>query len=200
MYATHGSAANGQSGGTGSTWAALVKRVFEVNPLECAKCGAEMKVIAFIERGQRDVVEKILRHCGLWEGPLRTLPRPGGHPTQRLRIETHLSRASYSWSSIRSSFSEHLSRPQTCRGSCARSVRTDQVVRTPRLPQKGAILVCQGSAEPSRSCFRAVRRNSEARSPHDSGKIGGKQEDSCYQAACRAGSLARRGLKSLSVT
>ena len=74
------SAANGQSGGTGSTWAALVKRVFEVNPLECAKCGAEMKVIAFIERGQRDVVEKILRHCGLWEGPLRTLPTARGPP------------------------------------------------------------------------------------------------------------------------
>jgi hypothetical protein len=32
-----------------------------------------MKIIAFIERCQRDVVEKILRHCGLWEGPLRTL-------------------------------------------------------------------------------------------------------------------------------
>ena len=27
----------------------------------------------FIERSQRDIVEKILRHCGLWEGPLRTL-------------------------------------------------------------------------------------------------------------------------------
>ena len=67
------SAAKGQSGGTGSSWAALVKRVFEVDPLACPKCGSEMKVIAFIERCQRDVVEKILRHCGLWEGPLRTL-------------------------------------------------------------------------------------------------------------------------------
>ena len=32
-----------------------------------------MKIISFIESGQRDIVEKILRHCGLWEGPLRTL-------------------------------------------------------------------------------------------------------------------------------
>ena len=32
-----------------------------------------MKVVSFIERCQRDIVEKILRHCGLWEGPLRTL-------------------------------------------------------------------------------------------------------------------------------
>ena len=49
-----------------------MKRVFEVYPLECPKCGSKMKVIAFIERCQRDVVEKILRHCGLCEGPLRT--------------------------------------------------------------------------------------------------------------------------------
>ena len=33
------SAAKGQSGGTGSSWAALVKRVFEVDPLACPKCG-----------------------------------------------------------------------------------------------------------------------------------------------------------------
>ncbi len=32
-----------------------------------AKCAGEMKIIAFIERRQRAVVEKILRHCGLWE-------------------------------------------------------------------------------------------------------------------------------------
>jgi hypothetical protein len=26
-----------------------------------------MKIISFIERHQREVIEKILRHCGLWE-------------------------------------------------------------------------------------------------------------------------------------
>jgi hypothetical protein len=67
------SAAQAKSSGTASSWAALVNRVFEVDPLECPHCGSKMKIISFIERGQRDVVEKILRHCGLWEGPLRTL-------------------------------------------------------------------------------------------------------------------------------
>ena len=67
------SAAKAKSSGTASSWAALVKRVFEVDPLECPHCGSRMKVVWFIERRQRDVVEKILRHCGLWEGPLRTL-------------------------------------------------------------------------------------------------------------------------------
>ena len=32
-----------------------------------------MKIIVFIRRGQWDVAERILRHCSLWEGPIRTL-------------------------------------------------------------------------------------------------------------------------------
>ena len=48
-------------------WAALLQQVYEVDPLLCPKCGATMKIISFIERHQRDVIEKILRHCGLWE-------------------------------------------------------------------------------------------------------------------------------------
>ena len=28
-----------------------------------------MRIIAFIERHQRDVIRKILEHCGLWEEP-----------------------------------------------------------------------------------------------------------------------------------
>ena len=31
-----------------------------------------MKIVSFIERCQQDVVERILRHCGVWEGPIRT--------------------------------------------------------------------------------------------------------------------------------
>jgi hypothetical protein len=51
----------------------LINRVYEVDPLECPKCGGAMKIVSFIERCQQDVVERILRHCGLWEGPIRTL-------------------------------------------------------------------------------------------------------------------------------
>ncbi len=49
------------------TWAMFIKRVYEVDPLECPKCGGAMKVVAFIEPPQADVIEKILRHCGLWQ-------------------------------------------------------------------------------------------------------------------------------------
>lgn len=51
-------------------WAELIRRVYEVDPLLCPKCGNTMKIIAFIERrGQAATVEKILRHCGLWTDP-----------------------------------------------------------------------------------------------------------------------------------
>ena len=59
-------------------WASLLKRVFQVDILACAKCGGRMKVLAVIE--QPDVVAKILGHLGMPtvpEGipPARVLPR-----------------------------------------------------------------------------------------------------------------------------
>jgi hypothetical protein len=66
------STADGASPGGISPWAMLIKRVYEVDPLECPYCGGQMKIVSFVGRGQGDVIEQILRHCGLWEGPLRT--------------------------------------------------------------------------------------------------------------------------------
>ena len=39
-----------------------------------------MKIISFIERRQHEAIEKILRHCGLWEGSIRTLASPRAPP------------------------------------------------------------------------------------------------------------------------
>jgi hypothetical protein len=65
-------------------WAALIKQVYAADPVGCPKCGAEMKIIAFIaclpeprrrqERHQTEVIEKILRHCGLWDEPSARAP------------------------------------------------------------------------------------------------------------------------------
>ena len=44
----------------------LIKRVYEFDPLICPRCSGQMKIVAFIEAPQGDVIEKILRHCGLW--------------------------------------------------------------------------------------------------------------------------------------
>jgi hypothetical protein len=45
-------------------WREFIKKVWEVDPLICPHCGAEMKVIALID--DRSVIEKILRHLNLW--------------------------------------------------------------------------------------------------------------------------------------
>jgi hypothetical protein len=42
------------------SWAQLIKRIYEVDPLVCPTCGSEMKVIAIIT--EHDVVDAILRH------------------------------------------------------------------------------------------------------------------------------------------
>jgi hypothetical protein len=59
------------------TWAMLIKRVYEIDPLACPKCGGVMKVIAFIEPPQGAVIENILRHCGLWQPSTPRAPPAG---------------------------------------------------------------------------------------------------------------------------
>ena len=56
------------------TWALLIKRVYEVDPLCCPQFGGEMKVVAFIEPPQGEVIEKILQHCGLWQASAPRAP------------------------------------------------------------------------------------------------------------------------------
>ena len=46
-----------------------------------------MKVIAFIEPPQGDVIEKILRHCGLWHASRRRRAKTVGSTT-RTKIRT----------------------------------------------------------------------------------------------------------------
>ena len=64
---SRGDAQRAGTGRSSQTWAMLIKRVYEVDPLACPQCGGEMKVVAFIEPPQGEVIEKILRHCGLWQ-------------------------------------------------------------------------------------------------------------------------------------
>ena len=45
------------------TWAMLIRKIYEVDPLRCPKCGGEMKVIALIH--EPDTISGILEHLGL---------------------------------------------------------------------------------------------------------------------------------------
>jgi len=65
------------------TWAALIKMVYEVDPLKCPNCGGTMKIVALIDRErQPDVVEQILRHCGLWKTAPPRPPPPTAQPRE----------------------------------------------------------------------------------------------------------------------
>jgi putative transposase len=71
---SQGDASAAASARCSRTWAMLIKRVYEVDPLGCPRCGGRMKVIAFIEPPQGEVIEKILRHCGLWQASAPRAP------------------------------------------------------------------------------------------------------------------------------
>jgi hypothetical protein len=55
-------------------WARLIQKIYEVDLLTCPKCQGRMKIIAFIE--DEEVIEKILKHLGLWEIKARPPPKP----------------------------------------------------------------------------------------------------------------------------
>jgi len=62
----------------------FIKRVCEIDPLTYPRCGGQMKVIGFIEPPQDDVIEKILRHCGLWCASSPQAPPGDGDPAEDL--------------------------------------------------------------------------------------------------------------------
>jgi hypothetical protein len=48
-----------------STWRQLIKKVWEVDPLCCPRCGEELRTISMIH--DPEVIRKILEHLGLWK-------------------------------------------------------------------------------------------------------------------------------------
>jgi hypothetical protein len=53
-------------------WRELIKKVWEADPLLCPKCHNEMRIVSLID--DPEVIERILRHLGLWEQGVRVLP------------------------------------------------------------------------------------------------------------------------------
>jgi hypothetical protein len=53
-------------------WRELIKKVWEADPLLCPKCSREMRIVVLIN--QREVIERILRHLGLWKQGVRLCP------------------------------------------------------------------------------------------------------------------------------
>ena len=83
------------------SWAMLIKRVYEVDPLCCPKCGGQMKVVSFIEPPQAEVpqaevIEAILKHCGLWQASAPRAPPD----VEDLVLELDAGFADSSWESV----------------------------------------------------------------------------------------------------
>ena len=64
-----------------ANWARLIKKVYEVDPLECPNCGTTMRIIELIH--DPAVIERILKHLNAWDPQPafgqhngRDLPRP----------------------------------------------------------------------------------------------------------------------------
>ena len=67
-----------------STWARLIHKVYEVDPLECPRCKGPMRVIALID--DKAVIRKILCHLDLWapqHAPKRYLGLPAPDPPEQ---------------------------------------------------------------------------------------------------------------------
>ena len=66
------------------SWRELIKKVWEVDPLLCPKCNHEMRIVSLINDAQ--VIERILRHVGIWVNELcnhgrRVAPSTGSPAT-----------------------------------------------------------------------------------------------------------------------
>jgi len=58
------------------TWAALIKCIYEVDPLECPKCGAQMKIAEFVEYENTLAIRTHLTRAGLWQDKAPRPPPP----------------------------------------------------------------------------------------------------------------------------
>jgi hypothetical protein len=56
----------------GRRWAELLRRIFEVDPLACPRCGAEMRIVAFVT--EPHIIDRILDHLRR-TAPTRQRPR-----------------------------------------------------------------------------------------------------------------------------
>lgn len=65
-------------------WAGLIRKIYQVDPLTCAKCGGRMKIVSFIE--DTETMKKILKNLDWWDLKSKPLPKANAPPDN---IEPH---------------------------------------------------------------------------------------------------------------
>jgi hypothetical protein len=61
-----------------ASWARLIQKVYEVDPLACVNCGSNMRIIARID--DAGVIERILKHLSVWDPQPETPSTAGPDP------------------------------------------------------------------------------------------------------------------------
>jgi hypothetical protein len=70
--------ANKSSKESRKNWARVIQKIYEVDPLTCPKCQGRMRIVSFIE--DREVIQAILKHLGLWFVTSRPTPKAHAPP------------------------------------------------------------------------------------------------------------------------
>lgn len=140
-----------------ATWARLIRKVYEADPLECPKCHGPMWVIALID--DPPIVRRILEHLGRWaplyppsvarpsptgrlgpSSPSPTVPSPTSRSrSARAKLLPSLQRATLprrAPSGIESPIRHPPGHPG-CRVPCASKLLQEQEPATPRLAHRG---------------------------------------------------------------
>lgn len=67
------------------SWARLIQKIYEVDPLICPKCRGAMRIISFIE--DREIIKTILSYLGLWL--IRSKPPAKAHapPARKFAVD-----------------------------------------------------------------------------------------------------------------
>jgi len=65
-------------------WAELIKKVYEVDPLICPKCGGKMSIIAFVK--EQPIIHKILSHKGLLQVHSHSPPQEAPSAKELIRV------------------------------------------------------------------------------------------------------------------
>jgi Zn finger protein HypA/HybF involved in hydrogenase expression len=92
-------------------WRELIQKVWEADPLLCPNCQQEMRIIALID--EEKVIERILRHLGLWEEPVDVSRGPPEPILELFREETIIELCSDSapWEEFPDPFPDYHSEP-----------------------------------------------------------------------------------------
>jgi hypothetical protein len=65
-------------------WARLIQKIYNVNPLLCAKCSGSMRIISLID--DAEIIKKILKHLDLWDLKRKPPPCANSPPTESFII------------------------------------------------------------------------------------------------------------------